>query len=74
VQNNGSWSTGVTLLGNGTHSIVAKDTDAAGNIGTSSAIIYTLSTIGPTVTESLVADTGASLADKITSNDALDPG
>ena len=71
VQNDGSWSTGVTLLGNGTHSIVAKDTDAAGNIGASSAIIYTLSTIGPTVTESLVADTGASSTDKITSNDAL---
>src|SRR5213079_1487184 len=30
VQSDGSWSTIVTLSGNGTHSIVAKDTDAAG--------------------------------------------
>ncbi|QDW47974.1 hypothetical protein FFI89_032165 [Bradyrhizobium sp. KBS0727] len=71
VQNNGSWSASVTLLGNGTHSIVAKDTDAAGNTGTSSAVIYTLSTVGPTVTEGLAIDTGSSASDKITSNDAL---
>ena len=71
VQNDGSWSTSVTLSGNGTHSIVAKDTDAAGNTGTSSAVIYTLSTVGPTVTEGLTIDTGSSASDKITSNDAL---
>ncbi len=71
VQGDGSWSTSVTLSGNGTHSIVAKDTDAAGNAGTSSAVIYTLSTVGPTVTESLTSDTGSSASDKITSNDAL---
>ena len=35
VQNDGSWSTSVTLSGNGSHSIVAKDTDPAGNTGTS---------------------------------------
>src|SRR5204862_361015 len=29
VQNDGSWSTSVTLSGNGSHSIVAKDTDTA---------------------------------------------
>ena len=71
VQNDGSWSTSVTLSGNGTHSIVAKDTDAAGNTGTSSAVIYTLSTVGPTVTEGLTIDTGSSASDRITSNDAL---
>ena len=71
VQSDGSWSTSVTLSGNGTHSIVPKDTDAAGNIGTSSAVTYTLNTIGPTVTESLTTDTGSSASDKITSNDAL---
>ncbi|MGZ5874122.1 MAG: beta strand repeat-containing protein [Bradyrhizobium sp.] len=41
----GSWSTSVTLSGNGTHSIVAKDTDAAGNIGTSLPVTFTLSVI-----------------------------
>ena len=35
------------------------------------AVIYTLSTVGPTVTESLTTDTGSSASDKITSNDAL---
>ena len=29
----GTWSTGVILSGNGSHSIVAQDTDAAGNLG-----------------------------------------
>ena len=42
VGSDGTWSTGVTLSGNGSHSIVAKDTDAAGNTGTSSAVVYTL--------------------------------
>ena len=42
VGSDGSWSTGVTLSGNGSHSIVARDTDAAGNTGSSSAVVYTL--------------------------------
>ena len=42
VDANGSWSTIVTLSGNGTHSIVATDTDAAGNTGTSSPVVFTL--------------------------------
>ena len=70
VDQNGLWSANVTLA-NGSHSLTASDTDAAGNIGTSSAVVYTLSTIGPTVTESLAFDTGASNTDHITSNDAL---
>ena len=45
----GSWSTTVTLSGNGTHSIVAKDTDAIGNIGSSSPVVFTLSTAAPTI-------------------------
>ena len=58
VGSDGSWSTGVTLPGNGSHSIVAKDTDAAGNTGSSSAVVYNLSTTGPTLTEALTIDTG----------------
>ena len=45
----GSWSTTVTLSGNGTHSIVAKDTDAIGNIGSSSPVVFTLATVAPTI-------------------------
>ena len=37
----------------------------------SSAVIYTLSTTAPTVTEVLAFDTGSSASDHITSNDAL---
>ena len=45
----GSWSTSVTLSGNGTHSIVAQDTDAAGNIGSSLPVVFTLATVAPTI-------------------------
>ena len=41
-------STTVTLL-EGSDSVVAKDTDAAGNVGTR-AVAYTLQTMAPTVT------------------------
>jgi hypothetical protein len=45
----GSWSSTVTLPGNGSHSIVAQDTDAAGNIGSSTPVIFTLATVAPTI-------------------------
>ena len=70
VGQNGLWSASVTLA-NGSNSLTATDTDAAGNAGSSSAVIYTLSTVGPTVTESLTIDTGSSSSDRITTNDAL---
>jgi hypothetical protein len=38
----GAWSTPVTLAGDGTHSIIASDTDAAGNTGSSNAVVFTL--------------------------------
>ena len=53
VDQNGLWSASVTLA-NGSNSLTATDTDAAGNAGSSSAVTYTLSTVGPTVTESSV--------------------
>ena len=47
---NGAWSKSVTLLSTqGGQSITAKATDAAGNVGTSSAATYTLDTIAPTL-------------------------
>ncbi|MCJ9731324.1 Ig-like domain-containing protein, partial [Bradyrhizobium sp. PRIMUS42] len=70
VQGNGSWSTTVTLS-NGPNSLTARMSDAAGNIATSGAVVYTLSTTGPTVTESLVSDTGTSVTDHVTANPAL---
>ena len=41
----GAWSTSVLLSGNGNHSITAQDTDAAGNIGTSAPVVFTLTII-----------------------------
>ncbi len=49
VGGDGTWSSAVTLTGQGTHTIVATDTDAAGNTGTSSTVSYTLDTIAPVV-------------------------
>ncbi|HKU95650.1 MAG TPA: Ig-like domain-containing protein, partial [Vineibacter sp.] len=65
-------------LADGQHTIVARQTDAAGNTGTAS-LTFTLATAppapqpgaAPVVTEKLVSDTGASSTDKITSNPAL---
>ena len=45
----GTWSTTVTLAGEGAHTLVARDTDAAGNTGTSSTAGYTLDTVAPVV-------------------------
>ena len=70
VQPNGSWSSNVTLS-NGSNSLTAAVSDAAGNSATSSAVVYTLSTTAPAVTEALTIDTGSSSSDRITSNDAL---
>ncbi|MCG2645685.1 MULTISPECIES: Ig-like domain-containing protein [Bradyrhizobium] len=70
VQSNGSWSSAVTLS-NGANSLTARVSDTAGNTATSSAVVYTLSTTGPTVTEALASDTGASSTDHITSSPAL---
>ena len=71
VGQNGLWSGSVTL-NNGSNSLTAQATDAAGNTSPStSAVIYTLTAAGPTVTENLTIDTGSSAIDRITSNDAL---
>src|SRR5262249_31235052 len=45
VAANGSWSTNVTLSGQGQHTLTATDTDAAGNKGTSNAVVFTLPSI-----------------------------
>ena len=58
------------VLADGTHTVVATETDTAGNIGTSS-FTFTLDTKAPPVTVALVSDTGISATDGITSNPAL---
>ncbi|HEY7844689.1 MAG TPA: Ig-like domain-containing protein, partial [Bradyrhizobium sp.] len=49
VGSGGAWSTSVVLSGNGSHSIVAQDTDAAGNPGGSPAVVFTLATTAPSI-------------------------
>ena len=69
----GVWTFTPTGLADGAHTIVAKETDAAGNTG-SASLTFTLDTTAPAVTEALGTDTGSSVSDKITSNDALTGG
>jgi hypothetical protein len=40
----GTWSAGITLSGDGVHTLTATETDGAGNTGTSNAVVYTLDT------------------------------
>src|ERR1700733_3578220 len=60
-------------LSQGSNTIVASETDAAGNTG-SATVTFTLDTVAPAVTEALVSDTGSSNSDNITSNDAVTGG
>jgi len=48
VQADGTWTANVTL-GDGTHSIVAIDTDLAGNLGSSEPVAFTVNTVVPVV-------------------------
>jgi len=66
---NGNWTYAPAGLAAGTHTIVASETDAAGNTG-SATVSFTLNPV-PVVTEALSSDTGASSTDRITSNAAL---
>ena len=59
VQPDGSFKVPVTL-NTGGNSLVAQVSDAAGNVLTSSPVVFTVSTTAPTVTEALTAETGSS--------------
>src|SRR6185437_5819735 len=65
VASDGSWSANITLSGNGSHSIVAKDADAAGNIGTSTPIVFTLKTTASAATSTVVASPTTVTADGV---------
>ena len=64
----GAWTFTPSSLGQGSNTITAYETDAAGNTG-SAAIIFTYDTVAPDVTISLVNDTSQGSLD--TSDDEL---
>ena len=66
----GVWAFTPTGLAQGSQTITASETNAAGLTG-SSALTFTYDTTAPTVTAQLAYDTGSSSTDHITSNDAL---
>jgi hypothetical protein len=66
----GAWTFTPAGLADGSHTVVASETDAAGNTG-SASLSFTLDTTAPPVMVSLATDTGSSVTDKITSNATL---
>ncbi|MBV9654588.1 MAG: hypothetical protein JOZ42_08495, partial [Acetobacteraceae bacterium] len=65
VNPDGSWNAANVTLAEGQNSLTAQQTDAAGNTGTSAAVIYTLDTVPPTVTAGLADDSGSSNSDGV---------
>ena len=66
----GHWTFAPTGLADGAHTLVASETDAAGNTGMAQ-VSLTLETAAPVVTAALLDDTGASATDGITSDDTV---
>lgn len=67
---NGTWIFNPAGLADGTHTIVATETDAAGNTG-SASLSFTLDTVAPVVNEALANDTGISNTDRLTNDPTL---
>ncbi|MGD1017038.1 MAG: Ig-like domain-containing protein, partial [Roseiarcus sp.] len=72
---NGNWTKSVVLLSTqGVQAITARATDAAGNVGTSNSVTYTLDTIDPTLaitnTNTLTNQTTQTISGTIDSADA----
>jgi hypothetical protein len=69
---NGSWAFTPTGLADGRHTVIASETDAAGNTGTAT-LTFTLDTVAP-VSPSLAlhTDSGSSGTDKITNSAVVD--
>ena len=68
VGGGGTWSTAITLPASGNHTIVAKDTDLAGNIGISNGVTYTSPLMINLGAQAVVSDTGQSAFDRITND------
>src|SRR6185312_3781565 len=70
ADSSGNWSFTPTGLADGSHTIVASQTNIAGG-SSSASLTFTLDTATPVITASLQTDTGASNSDKITSVDTI---
>jgi poly(3-hydroxybutyrate) depolymerase len=66
----GTWSFTSTELTDGVHTLIATQTNPAGNTGTAT-LSFTLDRAAPTMSITLVSDTGSSSNDGITSNPAI---
>jgi Bacterial Ig-like domain len=60
VDSNGDWAATVTLSSEGANTLVATDTDAAGNVASSNSVTYNLDTVPPTV----AFDTGVTFSSR----------
>jgi peptidoglycan/xylan/chitin deacetylase (PgdA/CDA1 family) len=56
VAGDGTWSTNLTALGDGTYTLQAAQTDGSGNVGTSPAVTFSIKTSAPAVTLTSPAD------------------
>jgi large repetitive protein len=71
IDNGATWSSSFSAT-EGSNSVLVRQTDVAGNVGTSGSLSFTLDTTAPTApTVALATDTGASNSDGITSNGTL---
>jgi VCBS repeat-containing protein len=59
VQPSGGWSASITLNGTGQHTLVAHDTDVAGNVGTSNSVTFTLNPAPPQYAYQTIVDPAA---------------
>jgi Ca2+-binding RTX toxin-like protein len=66
----GNWTFKPTGLADGQHTVIASETNGAGNTGTAS-LTFMLDTTPPAVTEALNKDTGSSSTDHITNDPTL---
>ncbi len=66
----GAWNFMPASLVDGVHTLTASQIDLAGNTG-AATLSFTLDATAPAVSMALVADTGSSSTDKITSNPAV---
>ena len=66
----GAWSFIPPGLADGVHTVIASQTDRAGNTGTAT-LTFTLDRIAPALSMALLSDDGSSSSDRITSNPTI---
>ncbi len=70
VNSTGGWDFTAAGLADGVHTVIASQTDRAGNTGTAT-LTFTLDRIAPALSMALLSDDGSSSSDRITSNPAI---